>query len=355
MAGWWQSGAAATGRSPASAMRAVLTVAHGGRENLVLREDFPDPKPAEDEALVQVAATAVNFHDVFTRRGMPGVRINLPVIVGSDIAGTVIDVGAAVDRSWVGKRVLIDPVLREGPRAGMLGETLHGGRAQEVVVGQAMLVEIPRGVSFEDAASLPLAYGTAYRMMVTRGAVRRGERVLILGASGGVGVACVQLAKLLGAEVVACAGSEEKLEKLRAIGADHVVNYLKQPFVDAIKELYGKPRVTGSGGVDVAVNFSGGDTLTPTQKCVKLGGRILCCGATAGFNLQLDARYWWTFEQTLIGSDGWSKGDLTTLLDLVALGRLRPVIDRVLPLEETAEGERLLEEREVFGKVIIRP
>lgn len=336
-------------------MKAVLTVAHGGRENLQLREDFPDPKPAENEVLVQVAATSVNFHDIFTRRGMPGVRITLPVIVGSDVAGTVIALGAAVDRSWAGKRVLVDPVLREGARTGMLGETLNGGRAQQIAVGEVMLVEMPAGVSFEDAAALPLAYGTAYRMMVTRGAVRHGERVLILGASGGVGVACVQIAKLLGAEVVACAGGEEKLAKLRAIGADHVVNYLKQPFVDAIKELYGKPRVTGSGGVDVAVNFSGGDTLVPTQKCVKVGGRILCCGATGGFNLQLDARYWWTFEQTLIGSDGWIKQDLTTLLDLVATGRLRPVIDRVLPLEETAEAERLLEDREVFGKVIIRP
>src|SRR5690348_16097155 len=157
---------------------------------------------------------------------------------------------------------------------------------------------------------------------------------------------------MVGAEVIACASSDEKLRRLREIGADHVVDYVRKPFLDAVREIYGKPRVSGGGGVDVAVNFTGGDTLVPTQKCVKAGGRILCCGATAGFDLRLDARYWWTFEQTLIGSDGWSKQDLRTILDLVASGRLQPVIDKVLPLEQTAEAERLLEDREVFGKVL---
>jgi alcohol dehydrogenase len=218
-----------------------------------------------------------------------------------------------------------------------------------------MLIEIPAAVTFEQAASLPLAYGTAHRMLFARGGLRAGERVLVLGASGGVGVACVQLAKLVGAEVIACASSEAKLQRLREIGADHVVNYRERPFLDAVKEIYGKPRMTGSGGVDVAVNFTGGDTLLPTQKCVKLGGRILCCGATAGFDLHLDARYWWTFEQTLIGSDGWVKEDLSALLELVASARLNPIIDRVLPLEQAAEAERLLEDREVFGKVVLRP
>jgi alcohol dehydrogenase len=332
-----------------------VTVAHGGRENLHLRNDFADPIPAHGEVVVRVAATAVNFHDIFTRRGMPGVRITLPVIAGSDIAGTVAEAGAGADRGWIGKRVLVDPVLRDGDRFGMLGETLHGGRAELVAVRQSMLLEIPDGVTFEAAASLPLAYGTAYRMMITRGAVKAGERVLVLGASGGVGVACVQLAKMVGAEVLACASSASKLERLAGIGADHTVDYVARPFEDAVKEIYGKPRITGAGGVDVAVNFTGGATLVPTQKSVKLGGRILSCGATAGFSLQLDARYWWTFEQTLIGSDGWQKEDLQTLLELVATERLKPVIDRVLPLEGTAEAERLLEDREVVGKVLIKP
>ena len=336
-------------------MKAVLTTAHGGPEVLQLRHDFPAPMPAPGEALVRVAATAVNFHDIFTRRGMPGVKIKLPVIVGSDIAGTVESLGQGVDAKWLGKRVLIDPVMREGDRFGMLGETVDGGRAELVAVRQSMLLEIPAGVGFEQAAALPLAYGTAYRMLITRGQLKAGERIMVLGASGGVGVACVQLAQMLGAEVLAFSSSHTKLQRLKEIGASHVANYADKPFLETVKEIYGKPRITGTGGVDVAVNFTGGDTLPATQKCVKVNGRILCCGATAGFNLTLDARYWWTYEHTLIGSDGWQKDDLKILLDLVASGRLVPVIDKVLPLEETAEGERLLEDREVVGKVLLKP
>jgi alcohol dehydrogenase len=333
----------------------MLTVGHGGREMLRLDETAPMPGLAEGEVLVRVAVTAVNFHDIFTRRGMPGVRTALPVIAGSDIAGTVEDLGPESDAGWLGRRVLIDPVLRTGDRVGMLGETLPGGRAEYVAVDQSMLLAIPDGVSFQRAASLPLAYGTAYRMMLVRGGVSRGERVMVLGASGGVGVACVQLAKMIGAEVLAFASSSGKLERLSALGADHVWNYTERPILDAVKTIYGKPRVTGTGGVDVAVNFTGGDTMVETQKCVKLGGRILCCGATAGYELTVDARYWWTYEHTMIGSDGWLRADLEALLDLVNRGALDPVIDRVLPLEEAAEGERLLEERAVIGKVLLEP
>jgi alcohol dehydrogenase len=336
-------------------MRAVLTTAHGGPEVLQFREDYPVPTPARDEVLVRVAATAVNFHDIFTRRGMPGVKINLPVVVGSDIAGTVEALGQDVELRWLGKRVLIDPVMRSGDRVGMLGETVDGGRAEFVAVRESMLVEIPPEVSFEQAATLPLAYGTAYRMMITRGGVKAGERVMVLGASGGVGVACVQLGRMIGAEVLAFTSSRSKSDRLAALGATHVANYLDRPFLDIVKEIYGKPRINGTGGVDVAVNFTGGDTLPATQRCVKMNGRILCCGATAGFDLGLDARYWWTYEHTMIGSDGWRKEDLGILLGLVASGRLAPVIDRILPLEATADGERLLEERAVVGKVLLKP
>jgi alcohol dehydrogenase len=336
-------------------MKAVLTTAHGGPEVLQLRHDYPAPIPGPGDLLVRVAATAVNFHDIVTRRGMPGVKIKLPVIVGSDIAGTVEALGQGVESHWLGKRVLIDPVMREGNQFGMLGETVDGGRAELVVVRQSMLVEIPAGVGFEQAAALPLAYGTAYRMMITRGKIRAGERLMVLGASGGVGVACIQLAQMIGAEVLAFASSDAKMRRLKEIGASHVANYIDKPFLDTVKEIYGKPRITGAGGVDVAVNFTGGDTLPATQKCVNLNGRILCCGATAGFDLTLDARYWWTYEHTLIGSNGWHIDDLKILLDLVADGRLVPVIDKVLPLEETAEGERLLEDREVVGKVLLKP
>lgn len=336
-------------------MRAMLTTAHGDRSVLQLDEHFPDPEPQAGEVVVQVEATAVNYHDIFTRRGMPGIKIQLPVIVGSDIAGTVAAVGDGVDGAWVGRRVLVDPVFRDGSRFGMIGETCHGGRAQRVAVRASQLLEMPDAVTFDQAGSLPLAYGTAWRMMVTQGQVAAGETVLVLGASGGVGVGCVAIAKLFGASVVACASSDTKIERLRAIGADHVVNYADTGFRDAVWELVGKPRITGQGGVDMAVNFTGGDTMIDTQRTVRAGGRIVTCGATAGYDLNIDARYWWTFEQHMIGANGWTPDDLQELLVRIEAGQLDPVIDQVLPLEDTAEAERLLEDREVFGKIILRP
>jgi len=330
-------------------------VAHGDRSQLVYRSDLPDPVPGPGEVVIAVAATAVNFHDIFTRRGMPGITIPLPVIVGSDIAGTIVEIGEGVIGWSEGDRVLVDPVSRDGKRFGMLGEVADGGRAERCAVPALQLLRVPDGVSLEHAASLPLAYGTAHRMLTARGRVAAGERVLVLGASGGVGVACVQLAKMLGAEVVACASTAPKLERLRALGADHVVNYSETRFLDAVRELYGKPRIVGGGGVDVAVNFTGGDTWLETQKCVGLGGRILTCGATAGYELATDARYLWTFEHEIIGSNGWTPEGLSELMDQIALGRLVPEIDSILPLEETAEAERLLEDREVVGKVLIKP
>jgi alcohol dehydrogenase len=335
-------------------MRAAITTEHGGRETIRIVDDWHDPVAGAGQVLVEIAACAVNFHDIFTRRGMPGIKLKLPVVVGSDIAGTICAVGEGVTQWKIGDRVLIDPVLREGT-FGMIGETVDGGRASHIAVSTAQLVAIPDGVTLEQAAALPLAYGTAYRMMMTQGRVAAGEKVLVLGASGGVGAACVQLAKMVGAEVIACASSDSKLARLKDFGADHGINYATGTILDGVKAIYGKPRVTGGGGVDLAVNFTGGDTMKETQRCVTLGGRIVSCGATAGYDVGIDMRYLWTFEHHMIGSDGWAQSDLVALLDLIAAGKLDPIIDKVFPLEETAEAERLLEDREVVGKVLIRP
>lgn len=335
-------------------MKAAITTVHGGRETIRIVEDWPDPVAGAGQVVVEIAACAVNFHDIFTRRGMPGIKLKLPVVVGSDIAGTISAIGSGVEGWTVGDRVLIDPVLREGT-FGMIGETVDGGRASHIAVSTAQLVAVPDGVTLEQAAALPLAYGTAYRMMMTQGKVAEGEKVLVLGASGGVGAACVQLAKMVGAEVIACASSDSKLARLKDFGADHAINYATGTILDGVKAIYGKPRVTGGGGVDLAVNFTGGDTMKETQRCVTLGGRIVSCGATAGYDVGIDMRYLWTFEHHMIGSDGWAQSDLVALLDLIAAGKLDPIIDKVFPLEETAEAERLLEDREVVGKVLIRP
>ena len=215
---------------------------------------------------------------------------------------------------------------------------------------------MPDGVSFEQAASLPVAYGTAHRMMVTHGRLQAGEKVLVLGASGGVGSCCVLLAKLLGAEVVACGSTPDKLKALTDMGADHVINYAETDFEKEIWKLYEKPhRRRYSGGVDMVVNFTGGDTWVPSLKALKRGGRMMTCGATAGYDPNTDLRYIWTFELQILGSNSWSPDDLVALMDMIQDGRLAPVIDTVLPLDQTAEGVRMLRDREVIGKIIITP
>ena len=202
-----------------------------------------------------------------------------------------------------------------------------------------------------------MAYGTAYRMMVDRGQIAAGERVLILGASGGVGTCCVQLAKLAGAHVVVAASSEDKLERLKALGADDGINYRTDDFMTEVHRRYGKPRFLGGDGkgMDVVVNFTGGDTWVPSLRCLRAGGRLLTCGATAGYDPKEDIRYIWTFELNIVGSNGWLPSDLHALLDLVREGKLEPVIDRTLPLQETRAAFRRLDERAVFGKIIVAP
>lgn len=337
-------------------MRAVVTVAHGNRDQLVYRTDYPDPVPEANDVVVAVAATAINYHDIFTRRGMPGIRIPMPCIMGLDFSGEIVEVGAGVEGDWrVGQRVMIDPVDRVN-FGGLLGEMRPGGLAEYCAVPAHHLVALPDAVSYEAAACLPVAYGTALRMMVTIGQVKQGERVLILGASGGVGTCCVQLAKLAGAEVIACASSAAKLNRLAELGADHLLDYTQQDFVKWVYEQWGKPhRRKFEGGVDVVVNFTGGDTWVPSLKALHRQGRLLTCGATAGFDPKEDLRYVWTFELRVLGSNGWMREDLLALLDMVRDGRMKPVIGCALPLEQVNDAFRLLEEREVFGKVLLRP
>ena len=336
-------------------MRAVVTTGHGGLAKLEYRKDYPEPRPSENEVIVRVAATAINYHDVFTRRGMPGIKVPFPLVVGSDIAGEIASVGEQVEDWIVGDRVLVNPMCLEGTHKGLIGEAFDGGRAEFVRVHQSQLILVPDKVDLHSAAALPLAYATAHRMMITRGQIVAGEKVLVLGASGGVGVACVQIAKMLGAEVLACASSEAKLARLSEIGADHQIDYTKKDLPKAVSEIVGKPSLWRDGGVDVAINFTGGETFIDTQKCVKHGGRILVCGATAGYDYRIDARFLWTFEHQIIGSNGWTVDDLKQLLTDVESGDLSPVVDRTLALEEAAEAERLLEEREVLGKVLLVP
>jgi NADPH:quinone reductase-like Zn-dependent oxidoreductase len=334
-------------------MRALVLRRHGGRENLALVDDHPVPRPAAGEALVRVRAASFNYHDVFTLRGMPGIKVPLPVVVGLDMAGEIAALGPGIDGFAEGDRVLVNPLNK---RKGLMGEMVDGGMAEYCRVDADQLLPMPRAVSFAAAAALPVAYGTAHRMLVTHETVKRGDRVLVLGASGGVGTGTVILAKLLGAEVIACASSEAKLRRLKEIGADEVIDYRAVDFSKWAIERYGKPqRRSDEGGVDVVVNFTGGDTWLPSLKCIKRGGRLLVCGATAGHDPKEDLRYIWTFEIKVIGSNSFYDENLRALMDLVAAGRMKPVIDTVLPLDRAAEGLALIEDRAVIGKVVVTP
>ncbi len=311
-------------------MKAAVIYEHGGPGSIKIERAFPDPRPGPDDVILKVRATTLNYHDIFTRRGMPGIKVPMPCIMGVDFAGEIAET--------------------------LLGEMWHGGLAEYCRVPTHHLVSLPADVSYEAAACLPVAYGTAVRMMHTIGQVQRGDKVLILGASGGVGTCCVQLAREVGAEVIACASSDGKLSRLKDLGATHLIDYTKQDFVKWVYETYGKPhRRKFAGGVDVVVNFTGGDTWVPSLKVLHRGGKVLTCGATAGFDPKEDLRFIWTFELKVLGSNGWMREDLDTLIALIQQGRLTPVIDRELPLEEVNEAFRLLEDREVFGKVVVRP
>ncbi|MFL5063621.1 MAG: zinc-binding dehydrogenase [Xanthobacteraceae bacterium] len=334
-------------------MRALVLRRHGGLDDLEVVTDYPAPRAMDGHVVIRVRASSFNYHDVFTVRGMPGIKVPLPVIIGLDMAGEIAEVGSGVAGWSVGDRVLVNPVNK---KKGLMGEMLDGGMAEFCLVAADQLVAMPAGVSFEDAASLPVAYGTAHRMLITHRTVQAGDRVLVLGASGGVGTGCVILAKLLGAEVIAGTSSAKKMELLKQLGADEVIDTGALDFSKWAIERYGKPqRRSYEGGVDVVINFTGGDTWVPSLRCLKRGGKLLVCGATAGHDPKEDLRYVWSFELKIIGSNSFYDDNLQALLQLIQDGKMKPVIDKVLPLEQAAAGLRLIHDREVIGKVVVTP
>ncbi|WP_199173311.1 zinc-binding dehydrogenase [Pollutimonas subterranea] len=334
-------------------MKALVLDAHGDFDQLSLVADKAVPDVTAGHVLVRVRASSFNYHDVFTVRGMPGIKVPLPVVIGLDLAGEIADIGEGVSGWNVGDRVLVNPLNKQ---KGLMGEMLDGGMAEYCLVTAEQLIAMPENVTFEQAAALPVAYGTAHRMLITHKTVKAGDKVLILGASGGVGTAAVVLAKLLGAEVIACASGAEKTARLKEAGADHVVDYKETDFSKWAIQTYGKPqRRSYEGGVDVVVNFTGGDTWVPSLKCLKRGGTLLVCGATAGHDPKEDLRYVWSFELNIKGSNSFYDEDLKALLQLISDGRISPIIDKVLPLEQATAGLRSLADRTVLGKVVVAP
>ena len=343
-------------------MRAIVMHRHGGPEVLTLEPRWPCPEPGRGEILVRVEACALNFLDIFTREGMPGEPTPLPHITGGDVAGVVAATGPNVGWPTLGDRVLIDPnwgcgsceYCRQGERprclrGHMLGEMDPGGLAEYVTCPAGQALAIPDTYSFDLAACLPVAWGTAWRMVVTHARPRPAEAVLVLGAGGGVGLAAVQIAKLMGARVIATASTDDKLARITEYGADMVINYAKDTQWDVTVRA-----LTDKRGVDVIIETVGAATWEKSIRALGKGGRLVTSGATSGPIGATDIRYVFRREQRIMGSNGWAHDELRSVAALAFRGALRPVIDRVLPLERTAEGELALERRQVFGKVIIR-
>ncbi len=343
-------------------MRAALFRKHGGPEVLEIAE-VPDPVAGAGQVQVRVSAVALNHIDLFLRQGLPALHVELPHVSGGDVCGHVSAIGDGVTGVAVGDRVLINPGLSCGhcqaclsgrdnlcPEGRLLGEQCWGGCAEYVVVPRANLVPVPRAtVPLDDTAlaAVPITFITAWQMLVERAVVRPGETVLVLAAGSGVGTAAIQIAKLLGARVIATASTDEKLQRARALGADDVINYRTSELVAEVK------RLTGRRGADVVVEHVGAATFSKSVVAAARGGRIVTCGATDGFEPVLNLRYVFWRQLSILGSTLASKARLFEVVSLMAAGKLRPVVDRVLALAEIGDAHRLLESRATFGKVVL--
>ena len=340
-------------------MKASIFRKHGGPEVLEYT-DVPDPKPQANEVLVRVKACALNHLDLFVRRGLPGIQIPLPHILGSDVSGIVDEVGSLVSWVKVGDEVIVQPgvscthceaclsgadnVCREYD---MIGYRRDGGYAELVAVPGINIVPKPTAVSWEEAAALPLVSITAWHMLVTRAKVQPGEIVLVHAAGSGVGSIAIQIAKLRGATVITTASSEEKLKKARELGADETINYTEGDWPKQVRKL------TAGRGVDVVVEHTGAETWPGSISALKNNGRLVTCGATSGYDARTDLRQVFYRHLTLLGSFMGSKSELLEVLKFVEQGKVRAVVDRIRPLSEARQAHEALENRLQFGKVVL--
>jgi NADPH:quinone reductase-like Zn-dependent oxidoreductase len=309
-----------------------------------------------------VRAAALNHLDLWVRKGWPGLKVTFPHVFGSDVAGVVESTGPGVAGWAAGDAVVVNPSLGctrcERCLAGqenlcrhfaILGEHLPGGQAQRLAVPARNLFTKPANLSFEEAAAVPLTFMTAWHAVAVRAALRPGETILVHAAGSGVGVAAIQIARLLGARVIATAGSDAKLERARALGADEVINYQTQDFLAEVK------RLTGRQGVDVVFEHVGKATWEKSLLSAGVGGRIVTVGATTGHDPLTDLRHVFFRQLSILGSTMGTAADLLRVLAFVGQGKLRPVVARVLPLAEVVQAQGLLADRALFGKVVLVP
>jgi NADPH:quinone reductase-like Zn-dependent oxidoreductase len=342
-------------------MRAIVFKEHGGPEVLQYTE-APEPTIKANEVLLEVRACALNHLDVWARGGLPGIEIPLPHILGNDIAGVVRAVGPLVDWVKAGDEVMLQPGVSCGhcieclsgrdnfcPEYDILGYRRDGGYAELVAAPAVNVIPKPKSLSFEEAAALPLVTVTAWHMLVTRARVEPGEDVLIHAAGSGVGSIGIQVARLRGARVIATAGSDEKLEKARELGADEVVNYTREDWPKEVR------RLTGKRGVDVVFEHTGAETWPGSIAVLAKGGRIITCGATSGYDARTDLRQLFYRHLSLLGSFMGSKAELLQAMRFVERGSIRAVVDRTLPLGEARRAHELMQDRAQFGKLVLVP
>jgi NADPH:quinone reductase-like Zn-dependent oxidoreductase len=339
---------------------AIVLRGHGGPEVLT-RETIELAEPGPREVRVRVRAVALNHLDLWVRGGsLTNLKLEYPHRLGSDVAGEVDALGPGARGVSVGEKVVVSPGLSCGicdrclsgrdticRKFAILGEHTQGGYARHLVVPDANLAPYPGDLPFTQVAAVPLVFLTAWQMLVEKVNVRPGETVLIHSAGSGVSSAAIQIAKLYGARVIATTGTDAKADRARALGVDEVINYTTQDFVAEVK------RLTGKRGADVVIDHVGGDVFSKSVKAVATGGRIVTCGATAGFHPDIDLRHVFFRQIAIFGSTMGSKGSLFGILEHVKGGRLKPVVDRVLPLWEAREAHRALEAREAFGKIVL--
>ena len=342
-------------------MKAAIFKQHGGPEVLEYA-DVPDPRIRADEVLVEVKACALNHLDIFVRGGLPGIEIPLPHILGNDIAGVVREVGELVTWTKPGDEVMVNPGVSCGHceaclrghdnlcrEYDIMGYRRNGGYAELVAVPGVNIIPKPAELSWEEAAALPLVTVTAWHMLVTRVNVQPGETVLVHAAGSGVGSIAIQIAKLRGARVITTASTDEKLEKARELGADETINYTQADWPKEVR------RLTDRKGVDVVVEHTGAATWPGSISSLKNNGRLVTCGATSGYDARTDLRQVFYRHLNILGSFMGSKAELLEALKFVREGKIRAVVDRVLPLSEARQAHELIESRAQFGKVVLKP
>ncbi len=338
-------------------MKAVRIHQFGGPEVLTY-EDIPEPQLRRDQVLVRVRACSLNHLDVWVRKGLPGVK--LPHILGSDIAGDVVEVGEYVSGFKVGQRVLVAPMhfcghcekcvegLQNQCRIfTVLGNAVDGGNCEFFAAPAANVIPIPDSLDFIQAASVPLVFVTAWHMLVGRANMRPGQTVLVLGASSGVGIAAIQIAKLFHCRVITTAGDEAKLAKGVELGADYGIDHYKQKISEEVR------KITNKEGVDIVIEHVGAATWDESVKSLKSGGTLVTCGATTGPNVAIDLRHLFARQLSLLGSYMGTMGEMHAVLRHVFAGRLKPVVDRVFPLGEIRAAHEYLEKSLMFGKVVL--